>query len=100
VTPHAAFLALRFAPDATLSNLANLAHDFPKLYGKWGFRDSVNVGSGVVSNSYLSLDQGMIMAAVGNALDGDFLRKAFTTSDVERALGREIGQEQFGASLG
>jgi Putative glucoamylase/Protein of unknown function (DUF3131) len=100
VTPHAAFLALRFAPDATLSNLANLADDFPTLYGKWGFRDSVNVDSGVVSNSYLSLDQGMIMAAIGNAVGGDFLRNAFTTSDVERTLGRVIGHEQFGASLG
>jgi hypothetical protein len=100
VTPHAAFLALRFAPDAALANLAHLAHDFPKLYGKWGFRDSVNVGTGAVSGAYLSLDQGMIMAAIGNALDGDVLRKAFTTPDVERTLGRVIGQEQFGASLG
>jgi Putative glucoamylase/Protein of unknown function (DUF3131) len=100
VTPHAAFLALRFAPDAALANLDRLARDFPKLYGKWGFRDSVNVGSGVVSNAYLSLDQGMIMGAIGNALGGDILRKAFTTPDVERTLGRVIGQEQFGASLG
>ncbi|HYZ30566.1 MAG TPA: glucoamylase family protein [Thermoleophilaceae bacterium] len=100
VTPHAAFLALRFAPDEALANLEALARDFPKLYGKWGFRDSVNVDSGAVSNSYLSLDQGMIMAAIGNALGGDFLRKAFTTPDVERTLGRVIGQERFGASLG
>ena len=28
----------------------------------------MNVDSGVVSGSYLSLDQGMIMAALGNAL--------------------------------
>jgi hypothetical protein len=100
VTPHAAFLALRFAPSAALADLDDLARDFPTLYGKWGFRDSVNVDSGAVSNSYLSLDQGMIMAAIGNALGNDFLRKAFATSDVERALGRVIGHEQFGASLG
>jgi hypothetical protein len=100
VTPHAAFLALRFAPDAALADLQKLAHDFPGLYGKWGFRDSVNVGSGVVSDSYLSLDQGMIMAAIGNDLAGDVLRNAFTTKDVERTLGSVIGREQFGASLG
>ncbi|HEU4927581.1 MAG TPA: glucoamylase family protein, partial [Vicinamibacterales bacterium] len=99
VTPHAAFLALRFAPDAALANLGNLAHDFPKLYGRWGFRDSVNVDTGTVSNSYLSLDQGMIMAAIGNALAGDFLRDAFATGDVERTLRRVIGMEQFGAHL-
>ena len=97
VTPHAAFLALRYAPDAALGNLEKLAHDFPGLYTKWGFRDSVNVGSGAVSGSYLSLDQGMIMAAIGNALGGDVLRKAFADHDVEHALRPVIGLEQFGA---
>jgi hypothetical protein len=98
VTPHAAFLALRYAPEAAMTDITKLAHDFPGLYTKWGFRDSVNVDSGVVSSSYLSLDQGMIMAAIGNALGGDFLRKAFAGPDVERALRPVIGIEQFGAS--
>ena len=53
----------------TLENLANLERDFD-IYTEWGFRDSVNVDTGVVSDSYLSLDQGMIMAAIGNALAG------------------------------
>ncbi|HEY1594457.1 MAG TPA: glucoamylase family protein [Thermoleophilaceae bacterium] len=97
VTPHASFLALRFAPDAALSNLERLARNFPGLYGRWGFRDSVNVTTGAVSNSYLSLDQGMIMAALGNALDRDVLRKDFATPDVEHVLRPVIGQEQFGA---
>jgi hypothetical protein len=100
VTPHAAFLALRFAPDQTMADLESLASDFPDLYGDWGFRDSVNVDTGTVSGSYLSLDQGIIMGAIGNALGGDFLRKAFTTPDVKRTLTSVIGREQFGASLG
>ena len=54
------------------------------MYGKWGFRDTVNVDSGVASDSYLSLDQGMIMAAIGNALGGDVLRRAFVTKATER----------------
>jgi hypothetical protein len=58
VTPHASFLALRFSPDAALTNLERLARDFPGLYGRLRFRDSVNVDSGAVSDSYLSLDQG------------------------------------------
>jgi hypothetical protein len=98
VTPHAAFLALRYAPEAAMTDIEKLARDFPGLYTKWGFRDSVNVDSGVVSSSYLSLDQGMIMAAIGNALGGDFLRKAFAGPDVEHALRPVIGIEQFGAS--
>jgi hypothetical protein len=98
VTPHAAFLALRFAPADALSDLARLRQDFPEIYGKWGFRDSVNVSTGHVSDAYLSLDQGMIMAAVGNALDHDVLRRAFADRTLERALRPVIGIEHFGAS--
>jgi hypothetical protein len=97
VTPHAAFLALRFAPDATLANLWRLTHDFPGLYGKWGFRDSVNVSTGTVSGAYLSLDQGIIMAAIGNALAGDMLRSAFAGPDVRQALRPLMGVEEFNA---
>lgn len=97
VTPHAAFLALRFAPTETLANLERLASDFPGLYGSWGFRDSVNVDTGVVSGSYLSLDQGMIMAAIGNALADDMLRTAFVTPDFKAALRPLMGVEEFGA---
>jgi hypothetical protein len=43
VTPHASFLALRYAPREAQENLRRLAHDFPGLYTPWGFRDSVNV---------------------------------------------------------
>ncbi len=93
VTPHAAFLALRWAPDVALENLARLRSDFDDVYGEWGFRDSVNVDSGVASEHYLSLDQGMIMAAIGNALAGDVLRDVFAAS----ALRPVIGVEEFGA---
>ena len=95
VTPHAAFLALRYAPEAMIANLRRLAHDFPGLYGKWGFRDSVNVQTKRVSNAYLSLDQGMIMASLGNALGGDVLRRGFADQGLERALRPVIGIERF-----
>ena len=84
VTPHAAFLGLRFAPRATVANVRRLASDFPGLYGRWGFRDSVNVDSGRVSDFYLSLDQGMIMAALGNALTGDKLRGYVSDGALEK----------------
>ena len=96
VTPHAAFLALRFAPATTLQNLANLERDFD-IYSPWGFRDSVNVDTKVVSQYYLALDQGMIMAAIGNALARDMLRDAFVTPEFERALRPVIAVEAFDA---
>ena len=95
VTPHAAFLALRYAPAATAANLRRLIRDFPGLYDRWGFRDSVNVQTGRVSDAYLSLDQGMIMAALGNALGHDVLRRAFAGRGLGRALRPVIGIERF-----
>jgi hypothetical protein len=97
VTPHAAFLGLRWAPDEALSNLARLRRDFRDLYGRWGFRDSVNVDSGMVSSHYLSLDQGMIMAAIGNAVGGDILRETFADRGFARSLRPVVGVEEFGA---
>jgi hypothetical protein len=97
VTPHAAFLAMRWEPTAALKNLANLEEDFA-IYGNWGFRDSVNLESGVVSDSYLSLDQGIIMAAIGNELGRDMLRKAFSTREVRDELKPIMAMEQFGAA--
>jgi hypothetical protein len=98
VTPHAAFLALRYAPVRTRANLRRLVAGFPGLYGRWGFRDSVNVQTKRVSDSYLSLDQGMIMASLGNALGDDVLRRAFADRSMERALRPVIGIEHFAAS--
>ncbi|MEA2606877.1 MAG: hypothetical protein QOI00_1634 [Chloroflexota bacterium] len=96
VTPHAAFLALRWAPNDVLANLAKLKTDFA-IYDKWGFHDSVNVQTGTVSKAYLSLDQGIVMGAIGNALAKDVLRNAFATKDVQKALQPVIGLETFGA---
>jgi len=96
VTPHASFLGLRDAPGATMANLAKLERNF-SIYGPWGFRDSVNVQTGRVSNSYLSLDQGIIMASIGNALDHDVLRNAFATQQFHDALQPVISIEQFNA---
>jgi hypothetical protein len=74
VTPHAVFLALDFAAEAALDNLAAMRRDFPAVYGAGGFKDAVNVASGRVAERYLALDQGMVMAAVANALTGDRLQ--------------------------
>jgi Putative glucoamylase/Protein of unknown function (DUF3131)/RTX calcium-binding nonapeptide repeat (4 copies) len=94
VTPHAAFLGLRWEPGHAVANLERLRRDFPEVYGRWGFRDSVNVDSGVVSDHYLSLDQGMVMAALGNALERDMLRDVLPA----KPLRPIVGMEEFGAS--
>jgi Putative glucoamylase/RTX calcium-binding nonapeptide repeat (4 copies)/Protein of unknown function (DUF3131) len=94
VTPHAAFLALRYRPRATMADLATLER-IPGMFGRWGFADSVNMTTKHPSQAYLSLDQGMIMAALGNALGDDVVRRDFATSAMRRSLRPVLGVEEF-----
>lgn len=94
VTPHAVFLALDFAPAASLANLAKLCQDFD-IYGPWGFWDAVNVTTGEVSRSVLALDQGMIMMALGNALCHNRPQRYFARGLVEAALRPLLALEAF-----
>ncbi len=96
VTPHAAFLALDFAPEAALMNLAALQRDFPAAYGPGGFKDSVNVATGQVADCYLALDQGMVMAAAANALLADQLQ-GYLAVTLQASLQPLMRLEEFGA---
>jgi len=96
VTPHASFLALRYAEDAALQNLSNIKDDFD-AYGPGGFYDAVAVRSGQVSKRYLSLDQGMIMAALGNRLAGDDMRDYVSRGAMENHLRPMMRMEEFAA---
>ena len=96
VTPHAAFLALDFAPEATMENLANLESDFSGLYGRGGFKDAVNVATGQVADRYLALDQGMVMAAIANELTADRLQDYMAVT-LQPSLAPLMAIEEFGA---
>jgi hypothetical protein len=96
VTPHASFLALPFAPREAMANLHALADKYP-IYGTYGFRDSVNLSTGVVSNCVLALDQGMIMAAIANALADNAMQHAFADGPVEAVIRPLIAREEFTA---
>ncbi len=97
VTPHASFLALRYAPREAMDNLGALAAKFPAIYGPFGFRDSVNVTTGAVSDHILALDQGMILAAIANALADDAIQRAFSDGAIESAIRPLIADESFTA---
>ena len=94
VTPHASFLALRYDRKAALANLANLRADFG-AYGPGGFYDAINVNTGEMSERYLSLDQGMVMAALGNELADDVMRSAFATGDMAARVQPLMRMEEF-----
>ena len=97
VTPHASFLALRYAPHEAVANLRALSQKFPMIYGPLGFQDSVDVTAGVVSPCILTLDQGMIMAAIANELAEDAMRHAFSDGRIEQHIRPVISIEEFAA---
>jgi hypothetical protein len=89
-------LTLQFTPHEAMANLHALAAKFP-IYGPYGFYDSVNVSTGVVSDCVLALDQGMIMTAITNALADNVMQHAFTDGLIEAAIRPLIAPEEFTA---
>ena len=55
------------------------------------------MGSGTVARRYLSLDQAMVMGAIGNVAGQRRPARAFSTRGVEKALRPVIAMEEFGA---
>jgi len=96
VTPHASFLALRYAPTAAMANLAKMRTNLD-AYGPGGFYDAVGTRSHQVARRYLSLDQGMVMAALGNALAHDDMRRYVAKGAMEHTLRPLMQMEQFSA---
>ncbi|WP_022910446.1 glucoamylase family protein [Aestuariimicrobium kwangyangense] len=97
VTPHAAFLAMMHDRAGAIATLQALETNFD-CYGPGGFHDAVAVGSGTVAHRHLSLDQAMIMGALGNVLAKGVLQRAFSSGAVERLVRPVISLEEFGAS--
>lgn len=98
VTPHAAFLAMQYAPRQAIDNLAKIESRL-KAYAGGGFYDSVAVKSGLIARRYLSLDQAMVMGAIGNVFGNDVIRRNFSRGAVERRIKPLIAMEQFTAGL-
>jgi hypothetical protein len=95
VTPHASFLALPQAPDEALTNLQALARDFDAYDDRYGFRDSVNVTTGRVSDFVLALDQGMITAALAQQLRPGLLQRPFRTGGFQTRVRPLLAKERF-----
>jgi len=95
VTPHASFLALPQAADEAVANLQALARDFGAYDERYGFRDSVDVTTGRVSDVVLALDQGMITAALAQHLRPGLLQRPFRTGGFRSRVRPVLGRECF-----
>ncbi|MFW6695711.1 glucoamylase family protein [Streptomyces sp. MAR4 CNX-425] len=96
VTPHAAAMALMVTPRYAYDNLRRIARDFDAYEDGYGFYDSVNVGTGTVSDRMLSLDQGMTAAALAQVLQPGLLQRPFRTGGFRRRLKPLLAAEDFG----
>lgn len=80
VTPHASALAIIYDPQDVVKNLQRLeengvrkALETDLLHKKgldFGFRDSIDLNSGRISDIYLTIDQAMIFLSIANYLNG------------------------------
>lgn len=95
VTPHASFLALPYAPGEAVANLRALDRDFGAYHEGLGFRDSVNVRTGRVSDYMLALDQGMIAAALAQAIRPGLLQRPFRTGGFRSKVRPLLAKERF-----
>ena len=98
VTPHAAFLAMQYEPREAYANLVKIERDL-KAYGEGGFYDAVAVKSGLIAKRYLSLDQAMVLGAIGNVFCNNVIRRHFIKGDVQSTIKPLIGIEEFGAGV-
>ncbi|SNZ17019.1 hypothetical protein SAMN06269185_2852 [Natronoarchaeum philippinense] len=93
VTPHAVGLAAMYDPEAAaeaLDSLVELGVD-----GPYGLYDSVNAETGEVTEKYYSLDQGMLLSGLANALTDGALREYFHADPVGSRPEHLLEREQF-----
>jgi len=98
VTPHAAFLAMQYEPDEAYANLVKIERSL-KAYGEGGFYDAVAVKSRAIAKRYLSLDQAMVLGAIGNVFCGNLIRRNFIKGEIQSKIKPLIGIEEFGAGV-
>jgi hypothetical protein len=98
VTPHAAFLAMQYEPRQAYDNLVKIEREL-KAYGEGGFYDAVAVKSGLIAKRYLSLDQAMVLGAIGNVFCNNVIRRHFIKGEVQSTIKPLIGIEEFGAGV-
>jgi len=98
VTPHASFLAMQYEPTQAYDNLVKIEREL-KAYGEGGFYDAVAVKSRVIAKRYLSLDQAMVLGAMGNVFCDNLIRPSFIMGEVQSTIKPLIGIEEFGAGV-
>lgn len=95
VTPYASFLALMVSPEEAIKNLRKMLELYPEIYGEYGFYDSVNVETGVVTKKYLLLDQAMSFIAINNYINNNIIPNRVNKSKFGLKIKKILQSEKF-----
>jgi hypothetical protein len=89
---------MQYEPVEAYDNLVKVERKL-KAYGEGGFYDAVAVKSRLIAKRYLSLDQAMVLGAIGNVFCDNVIRRNFIQGDVQSTIKPLIGVEEFGAGV-
>jgi hypothetical protein len=93
-TPHATFLGLEYADQSDVESALDAYVD-RGLYTDYGFYDSMSVVDETVTESYLLLDQAMILVAIANYLTDGSVRDDFRSHRVGSRPTDLLAKERF-----
>ena len=93
ITPHVSFLALNVLEKEAIQNIRKMLS--LKMYGEYGFYDSIQVKTGKVNTQYLALDQGMSFLALANYLEKGYIQKLFQQDPIGQKAAELWKSESF-----
>ena len=86
VVPYASAGSMMFMPRLALAAVKTLQARYPKTYGKYGFADAFNPGSGWIDRDVIGIDLGITLLSVENARTGFVWNWFMKNVAIEKAL--------------
>jgi hypothetical protein len=97
VVPSAAGGSLMFTPELSVAALRTMREKYgQKVYGKYGFIDAFNPGSGWVDSDVIGINVGIILLSAENASTGNVWRWFMRNPEIPRAM-RLAGMARYRA---
>lgn len=87
IAPTAALASMPYVPEESMAALRYFYRQLGnRIWGKYGFYDAFNLSKNWVSNSYLAIDQGPIVAMIENARSGLLWNLFMQNPEIQPAL--------------
>ncbi|MGH9874307.1 MAG: glucoamylase family protein [Pyrinomonadaceae bacterium] len=87
VVPSAAGGSLMFTPELSVATLRTMKEKYgQKVYGKYGFIDAFNPGTGWIDSDVIGINAGIILLSAENARTGNVWRWFMRNAEIARAM--------------